>query len=302
MILVVLFQQGLIVSSAHKKLLSQLTSTFIPSSTSLVHHQGNSNNNGSSSSNSFSWRRKQGGVISSTPYHVLCSSSSPISSSSQNTSPSPWSPGKWKLTLDFGIDEQAKPDSSSSSLEQNSENTMQLHKLLGEHWGAEGGRLVLPFEVVISSDTESTSDKNERANPSVEMTWLGGKPTGSLQCIPNEDINSDEGSDDDQIYHATYINNKGQQRVQISSGLWRNEPPTPILPSYTKILSGQASSLRMYLKLLNSIDATQYPSQRIHYSYCNRIPFVLHNMHRGYKHCCLINMLKSNLNKCWKSS
>lgn len=130
---------------------------------------------------------------------------------------------------------------------------MQLHKLLGENWGADGGRLVLPCEVIISSETSST-DKSARgqANPSVEMKWLGGKPTGSIECLPKE-ANNDE-SNDEEIHHATYINNKGEQRVQISPGLWRNEPPTPILPSYTKILPGQASSLRMYLKIVNSIE------------------------------------------------
>ena len=84
------------------------------------------------------------------------------------------------------------------------------------------------------------------------MKWLGGKPTGSIECLPKE-TGGDE-SNDEKIHHATYINNKGEQRVQISPGLWRNEPPTPILPSYTKILSGQASSLRMYLKIFNSIE------------------------------------------------
>jgi hypothetical protein len=229
--------------SAHK-LTPRLASTFIPSSsaTSLGHHrnEGFDNNN----SVSFSGRRKQ---LRVTAIHTLFSSSSPISSSSQRTSPSPWSPGKWKLTLDFGIDE---PIPDSSSLEQN-ENMMQLHKLLGENWGADGGRLVLPVEVVISSDTGSTSDTNGRGDPSMEMAWLGGKPTGSIQCIPKKTSSKD---DSDQVYHATYINHKGEQRVKILPGLWRNEPPTPILPSYTKILSGQASSLRMYLNLLNSIE------------------------------------------------
>mmetsp|Transcript_35185 Transcript_35185/g.71875 ORF Transcript_35185/g.71875 Transcript_35185/m.71875 type:complete len:435 (+) Transcript_35185:68-1372(+) len=242
-IIVAIISQDEVVS-AHK--LSHLTSTFIPSSSTpslLRHrHQGSCKNN--SCSGSFSGRIKH----VDTATHVLCSSSSPISSTSQLTSPSPWSPGKWKLTLDFGVDEP-KPD--SSSLEQN-ENRMQLHKLLGDNWGAEGGRLVLPFEVYISSETSSTNNNRRgQANPSVEMTWLGGKPTGSIQCIPKE-TNDDES--DEQIHHATYINNKGEQRVQISPGLWRNEPPTPILPSFTKILSGQSSSLRMYLKLVNSIE------------------------------------------------
>lgn len=232
-VVTITLQQELV--SSHKL---SVTSTFIPSF-DFLRHQGRY------SSSSFSKNRKHGDRKAAA--RVLNSSSSPISSSSQLTSPSPWSPGKWKLTLDFGIDELKQQD--SSSLEQN-ENIIQLHKLLGENWGAEGGRLVLPFEVIISSETSGT-DKNQ-ANPSVEMTWLGGKPTGSIECIPRE-TNDDE-SNDEQIHHSTYINNKGEQRVQISPGLWRNEPPTPILPSYTKILSGQASSLRMYLKLVNSIE------------------------------------------------
>lgn len=207
------------------------TSTFIPSSFHLLRHQ-----NSSSSTEKIKQVDKAACVLSS--------SSSPLSSSSQLTSPSPWSPGKWKLTLDFGIDE---PKQDSSSLEQN-ENTIQLHKLLGEDWGAEGGRLVLPFEVIISSETSST-DKNRE--PSVETTWLGGKPTGSIECIPK---GTHSESDDYQMHHTTYINSKGEQRVQITPGLWRNEPPTPLLPSYSKILSGQASTLRMYLKLVNSIE------------------------------------------------
>ena len=126
-IIVAIISQDEVVS-AHK--LSHLTSTFIPSSSTpslLRHrHQGSCKNN--SCSGSFSGRIKH----VDTATHVLCSSS-PISSSSQLTSPSPWSPGKWKLTLDFGVDEP-KPD--SSSLEQN-ENRIQLHKLLGDNWGAE---------------------------------------------------------------------------------------------------------------------------------------------------------------------
>lgn len=232
------------VVTAHKL---SLTSTFIPSSSSLRYQRSCKNNSSSSNVGVWSFERiKQ----RDTTTHVLSSSSSPLSSSSQLTSPSPWSPGKWKISLDFGIDE---PSPDSSSLEQ-SENTMQLHKLLGENWGAEGGRLVLPHvEVIVSSDTSST-DKTGRgqANPSVEMKWLGGKPTGSIECLPKETSNDE--SNDDKIHHATYINSKGEQRVQISPGLWRNEPPTPILPSYTKILPGQASSLRMYLKIVDSIE------------------------------------------------
>lgn len=228
------------VVTAHKL---SLTSTFIPSSSSL-RYQHSCKNNSSSTDKSLE-RIKQ----RDTTTHVLSSSSSPLSSSSQLTSPSPWSPGKWKITLDFGIDE-TNPD--SSSLEQ-SENTMQLHKLLGENWGAEGGRLVLPFQVIISSETSSIGETGRgQANPSVAMKWLGGKPTGSIECLPKE--TSDDESNDEIIHHATYINNKGEQRVQVSPGLWRNEPPTPILPSYTKILSGQSSSLRMYLKIVNSIE------------------------------------------------
>ena len=220
-------------ASAHKF----MTSTFVSSSSSLRNcHLCTESCKINYRSNTLE-RIKQG--VAAT--HVL------HLSSHLPASPSPWSPGKWKLTLDFGVDES----DSSSSDPNNNENTAQIHKLLGEQWGTQGGRLVLPFEVVISSDTGST-DKRGEAIPSIKTTWLGGKPTGSMHCIPK--ANQFDESDDDQVYHAIYINNKGEQRVQISSGLWRNEPPTPILPTYTKILAGQASSLRMYLTINNPIE------------------------------------------------
>lgn len=205
---------------------------------------------------------------------ALHSSSSPISSSSKRTERSPWSPGRWRITLDFGIDEsqqQQQQDptrSNGSSSSSNNENTILLHKLLGQNWGANGGRLVLPFDVVVNSDTGSSSNENsggqQQQAPSVEMAWLGGKATGSMECIPkqqqtnnnnkNEDDNNNHHIDDNEIYHATYINSKGEQRVQIVPGQWRHEPPTPLLPTYITILSGQTTLLKLYLTLHDSIE------------------------------------------------
>ncbi|KAL7525474.1 hypothetical protein ACHAXR_001020 [Thalassiosira sp. AJA248-18] len=162
-------------------------------------------------------------------------STSQVPSSSQRTSPSPWSPGKWKIMLDFG-----KEASDSSEANNNS----QLSNLLGEDWGADGGRLLLSFEVLANAETNT----RDNVDNSVQMTWLGGKPTGTVECIPKKASNNDED------YCASYINKKGQQHVQIASGQWRIEPPLPLLPSYTKILSGQASTLRFYLTLLTSIE------------------------------------------------
>lgn len=215
---------------------------------------------------------------------VLHSSSSPISSSSQRTERSPWSSGKWRITLDFGIDEsqqqqqrQQDPTRSiGSSSSTNNENTILLHKLLGQNWGANGGRLVLPFDVVVNSDTgSSSSNENSGGQKSVEMAWLGGKPTGGMECIPkqqqandknkNEDDNNNHDNNDNEIYHATYINSKGEQHVQIIPGQWRHEPPTPLLPTYTTILSGQTTLLRLYLTLHTSIERNtiSFPSNQL---------------------------------------
>jgi len=108
------------------------------------------------------------------------------------------------------------------------------------------------------------------------MAWLGGKPTGSMECIPkqqqqqtnnnkNEDDNNNHHNNENEIYHATYVNSKGEQHVQIIPGQWRHEPPTPLLPTYTTILSGQTTLLRLYLTLHNSIERNtiSFPSNQL---------------------------------------
>jgi len=168
-----------------------------------------------------------------------CSTRLALSSSS----PSPWSPGEWKITLDFGRDE-----SSSSDTDEN----LQLSNVLGEDWGSNGGRLVLSFEIIADAETDTVAGEN-----SVKMAWLGGKPTGTVECIPQYD--------DDGESCASYINNKGQQDVQIAPGQWRIEPPLPLLPSYANILPGQASTLRFHLTLLTSIqrNTISFPEDQI---------------------------------------
>ena len=185
-------------------------------------------------------------TISSRPSATSCfpttrlfmSSPSPLPSSSQRTSPSPWSPGKWKVTLDFGREGVVESEYSSS---ETNENNLQLSNLLGEEWGAEGGRLVLSFEILANAETDTTKVDEQQ---SIQMKWLGGKPTGAVETMLN-----DEG-----YSSASYINTKGQQNVQISSGQWRIEPPLPLLPTFANILPGQASTLRLYLTLLDAIE------------------------------------------------
>ncbi|KAL9181712.1 hypothetical protein ACHAXT_012055 [Thalassiosira profunda] len=147
------------------------------------------------------------------------------------SSESPWSPGEWKITLDFGIEEASD------------------NSLLGDGWG-DGGRLVLSFEAVASADV---GKQPEDAN-AVEMRWLGGKPTGTIECINGEEE-----------YCTSYINTDGQQHVQISPGRWRIEPPLPLLPTYATALPGQASTLRFYLRLLTAIErnAISFPEDQL---------------------------------------
>lgn len=146
-------------------------------------------------------------------YRTRYTSTSQLFMSSDQSSPSPWSSGYWQLTLDFGIDESER------------DNNSQLYNLLGEGWGLNDARLSLSFEILVNAETNSQENDS----------WLGGKPTGTIET------NSDD--------CATYINNNGQQNVEISSGQWRIEPPMPLLPTYANALTGQASTLRFYLTM-----------------------------------------------------
>ena len=155
----------------------------------------------------------------------------------KSASPSPWSSGRWKLTLDFGIETYERNDNS------------QLYNLLGEEWGCNDARLVLPFEVLVSAET-SDQQKND--------SWLGGKPTGTVECIKQR-------SNNDKEYCALYINEKGEQDVEIQSGHWRIEPPLPLLPTNVNILPGQASTLRFYLTLNTAIqrNSITFPKEQL---------------------------------------
>ena len=156
----------------------------------------------------------------------------------KSASPSPWSSGRWKLTLDFGIETYERNDNS------------QLYNLLGEEWGCNDARLVLPFEVLVSAETRSDQQQND--------SWLGGKPTGTVECIKQR-------SNNDKEYCALYINEKGEQNVAIQSGHWRIEPPLPLLPTYVNILPGQASTLRFYLTLNTAIqrNSITFPKEQL---------------------------------------
>jgi hypothetical protein len=165
--------------------------------------------------------------------HLYMSYSSSSSSSRQKrSSPSPWSPGKWKMTLVFGNDNTQGQTSNN----------------LGKEWGSDGGRLALSFEVLVTGETVTIENSKQH-------TWLGGKPMGTLMCISQRrtnivDVDDDGGATE---YCASYVNERGQQNVQILSGQWRIEPPLPLLPSYSKALSGQASTLRFYFTLATAI-------------------------------------------------
>jgi hypothetical protein len=160
----------------------------------------------------------------------LSMSSSRTSSARCRTSPSPWSSGMWRITLDFGKNEES-PDRKDES---------RLTNRLANDWGSNGGRLALSFGILATSDTNGSENKSARA-------WLGGEPTGTVECISHATTN------DGGRYCASYVNERGQQYVDISSGRWRIDPPLPLVPSYTKIIPGQASTLRFYLTLATSI-------------------------------------------------
>ena len=160
----------------------------------------------------------------------------------QRESPSPWSPGSWKITMDFG-----REDSS----DRNDNNIQLLSSLLGNEWGSNGSRLVLSFEVLASAEISKQQQNDDNDS------WLGGKPTGTVE------------TDDES---CTYINEQGQQLCTFLPGNWRIEPPLPLLlPTYTNILSGQASTLRFYLTINTSIrrNTISFPEEQLLLFQCN---------------------------------
>lgn len=172
--------------------------------------------------------------------HIRILSTSLSSQSKDDTeSISPWSPGKWKITLQFKREEDSSEDNDSFR-----ENIALMNKLLGEDWGTNSAQLALFVEVLVTADVDVESVANDKQ--SIQSAWLGGKPTGTIECIPQTTL--------DKTYHSTYINNEGQQHVQISSGQWRIEPPMPLISSPTgKPLPGQASTLRFSLTIQSAI-------------------------------------------------
>ena len=159
----------------------------------------------------------------------------------QRESPSPWSPGAWKITMDFG-----REDSS----DRNDNNIQLLSSLLGDEWGSNGGRLVLSFDVLASAEISKQQQNDDNDS------WLGGKPTGTVE------------TDDES---CTYINEQGQQLCTFLPGNWRIEPPLPLLPTYTNILSGQASTLRFYLTINTPIrrNTISFPEEQLLLFQCN---------------------------------
>lgn len=160
------------------------------------------------------------------------------SQSKDDTELSPWSPGKWKITLQFKREEESSETNDSSRA-----NVASINKLLGEGWGTNSAQLALSVCVQVTAEV---SENVANAKQSIQSAWLGGKPRGSVECIPQ--------NTSDKVYHSTYINNEGQQNVQIASGQWRIEPPMPLITSSTgKPLPGQASTLRFSLTIKSAI-------------------------------------------------
>ena len=179
-------------------------------------------------------------------------STSPSTSRDDDTGTlSPWSPGKWKIKLHF-----RREVGSSSSEFSSDENTALINKLLGEGWGVDS-HLVLPLEIMVTAELSSRLESDE--NNIIQSSWLGGKATGSIECI-------NQYTSDNKLYHTAYISNSGQQHVQISSGNWRMEPPIPLVTSPNgKPLSGQASILRFHLTIKDAIqrNSVYFPENQL---------------------------------------
>ncbi|KAL7468980.1 hypothetical protein ACHAXS_009246 [Conticribra weissflogii] len=215
----------------------------------------------------------------------MTSSPQRSSSTSQYASTSPWAPGTWKITLDLGRDDSRRSNDNaampSASLFENpkqsnssrKENDQKISSLLGEEWGASGGRLVLSFEVLVTTDLLPDENSKRSIPNQLQSARLGGKPTGTIKCL-----SLDEENDDD--YCATYINTSGQQKVKISPGQWRIEPPQPILSQSNKILSGQASTLRFHLTIQNSIERNSifFPENQLLFLQSNAFRLPVYEM------------------------
>jgi hypothetical protein len=158
--------------------------------------------------------------------------------------PSPWSSGKWKVSLDFG---------------RNTESIDENHRL-GKEWGSNGNRLALSFDVLVTAETTTSNDSFS----SLVTSWLGGKPTGSIACTTNNT--------------ATYINENGQQHVHIASGQWRIESPIPLTMA-TKVLPGQASTIRAYITLVTAIqrNTIHFPSNQLLLLQANTFRYTQYN-------------------------
>jgi hypothetical protein len=115
---------------------------------------------------------------------------------------SPWASATWKFTLSIGKQKTTNLD------------------LLPEGWGASGGRLVLPIDVVVTSDSI----------PADACDTAIGSGASVLEASP-----------------TTFINNQGQQTVNIGNGGWKL-----IFPSGKK---GRAAKLTFWLDILD--DATR---------------------------------------------
>ena len=175
--------------------------------------------------------------------HNLQASTSSTAPDDENPSLSAWSPGKWKVTLLFRRQEDASP---------------LITKLMGNEWGSNGAQLVLPLEILVNAEVPSDKDtiNTKKKSPCL---WLGGKPTGSIECTPQNGLNETS-------FCSSYINDKGQQNVQISPGPWRLEPPIPLMTSSSgKVLQGQASTLRFSLTLNTAIqrNSIKFPDNQM---------------------------------------
>ena len=115
---------------------------------------------------------------------------------------SPWAPATWKFTLSIGKQKNTNSD------------------LMPEGWGAGGGRLVLPIDVLVSSDSVPA----EHSDPVV------GSGASVLEASSS----------------ATFINNKGEQTVRIGNGGWKL-----IFPSGKK---GRAAKLTFWLDVLDEAE------------------------------------------------
>jgi hypothetical protein len=163
-----------------------------------------------------------------------------------STSPSPWAPATWLLTLEFG---PSRPPSDDDGYVATAPSPA------GPGRGRAGSRLVVRGAVVVES-TDASERRGNGPPPSAAAVpydpILGNRKACVIRPVTKEDettlpsLLSSSSSSSSARHAFSYVNLRGQQKVELSSGGWTIEFPTD--------KKHRALKVRFYMDLLNDIE------------------------------------------------